>query len=171
MKFLVFFMSLNFFSGAFASKVHKAHAHGEAKLNIAYDSKLKALQIEFEGASEGVLGHEHGLKTEAEKKDFEDLKALWKKGVLSSLESFECALSEDKMELELEGKHSEIMASLKYICAKDLEGQELELMLPKSFNELKLSKKHKLNHLDVTVLPAKSGSYSVKSKSTVKVKL
>ncbi len=154
-----------------AARGHKAHSHGEAKLNVAYDATTKTLALEFEGASEGVLGHEHALKTEAEKKDFEMVKTVWRKGVISGLEGHDCLLQEDAFELEMEGKHSEIEAKLSYKCAKDLSGQELELMLPKFFNEQNLSKKHHLNHLDVTILPSKANPYSLKSKSSVKLKL
>jgi hypothetical protein len=134
-----------------------AHVHGSANLNIAFD--LTKGKIEFEAASEGILGFEHKVKSETDKKKLSDSISQFESNISSMIkfeDALNCTFAKEKIELETEpqskkedtdhkhhSEHSNFIAVFNVNCKKELKNSKLTL----DFSLFK-----RLKDIDVTIL-------------------
>lgn len=154
MKFLVLSLTLVLSSKVFAEGALHAHEHGSIVLETAVEGKVVTFSVD--GPAESFLGFEYEAKSAKEKKVFADTKNLWTKKffeLVSFDKSLGCKLSEGTFEQEVEkeehkdehkkddkkeeGIHSDIEASIKVTCAKDLKGAKILVNLKKHFKNIK----------------------------------
>lgn len=131
---------------------HKAHVHGNGKLQIAFDGNKG--QLQFDAAGMGVLGFEHQAKSEKDQKKLADTIALFESDI-SKWVKFEPALDCKFAKIEIGQKveesqkekghleHSDFFAKFSIECAKPLAGTKVSF----DFGVFK-----KLKDLDITVL-------------------
>lgn len=131
---------------------HKAHSHGNAKLDVAVDGKM--VQIEFEAPGDVIFGFEHKPKTDAQKKTIEvEMKRL-NEGY-ADLFKFPsdamCILSEKKIEADQADAqaeadknekevHADVEVTYKFTCHSELKGKQLKLGLFAAYPRLKTLK-------------------------------
>lgn len=148
MKLLVIFFSLILCVKTFAEGALHAHEHGSLILEAAVEGKSATFSID--GPAETFLGFEYAPKINKEKKILEDAKALWVSKFFDLVafdKALGCKLSEGKflqvIEKEAkahkkeEGVHSDIEASIKVTCAKDLKAAKITVNLKKHFKNIK----------------------------------
>jgi hypothetical protein len=128
-----------------------AHEHGAIKLGIAVEGKT--IELSIDGPSESFIGFEYRPKTAQEKAVFDKAKNLWTKDffklvnfdknlgcsiVSSTFEQVggttEFKKGESKKE---EGVHSDIEATIKIACAKDVTETKAIVSLKKHFKNIK----------------------------------
>ena len=170
MKFIYLFII--FLNPAFANKNLKVHSHGEAEVKIVVDPAEKMIQIEMEIPSESLIGHEHKIVNEQEQQDFSIVKRTWE-GQIQDIFVFDkkisCQMNQSKLEIEYEDEkdkkakhhsmHSEIKAMASWKCSQ-LAPSLLKVKLAEVFNNLKLSKDHKINKVEYEVIPFQKTPYS-----------
>lgn len=157
MKTIPFVLSLALLSNIAMADSHEhgkskgAHVHGTIKIEMAVEGKT--IDIDIDGPAEAFVGFEYAPKSAKEKKAWSDAEALWKKDLLTKLfvldKSLGCTASEASFKQEMEeeedhkdhkkeaGVHSDIEASAKILCSKDLAGQNLVVALKKHFPKIK----------------------------------
>ena len=119
---------------------HKAHKHGAAKFEMAFQG-LNG-QIEIEAPSEGIYGFEYVPKTEEDKKKQHDALSLIETNIVDMIKfdtDIKCEISKIKIEVDQHegGKHSDIDATFKVVCEKSPVGTTVELNIQKTFPKLK----------------------------------
>lgn len=119
------------------AKSPHAHAHGLAKIAIAFDG-LNG-EIDFESPSQGVYGFEYAPKIDKDRRtQTESLEKLDKS--IGQMVQFQnelgCVISKNKIEVSTEGKHSEVTANFKIICQKEVAGSFIEFNIQKFFPKL-----------------------------------
>lgn len=138
MKLLLLSIALMMSSNVFAEAALHAHEHGSIILETAVEGNSATFSVD--GPAESFLGFENKAKTAKEKKEFADVKNLWTNkffDLVSFDKNLACKLSEGKFEQEIEGNHSDIQASIKVICSKDLKGAKIVINLKKHFKHIK----------------------------------
>lgn len=131
------------------TRSRKAHEHGSAKLNIAFESAKGTPKgvIEFEAPAESVVGFEHEAKSAADKA--KQSAALTKlKTQIASMVIFApasgCKIVAKSVEVKAEHhqeakagqkaeQHSEVHAEFDVTCAKPLNGTEVRFGFTKAF--------------------------------------
>jgi hypothetical protein len=154
MKSLLFlFVSVLAISASAKNKAHReheAHEHGAATLAIAFDNSKG--KVEFKGAAEGVLGFEHQVKTEKDKKTVADAVLKFEKGIAQMVAfdaSLKCQFQKEMIGSVPEkghagsGEHSEWVANFTVACEKSPVGTTVKI----DFSGIK-----GLHDVDVTVL-------------------
>lgn len=157
MKFLVLATLAMFSFNVFAEGSLHAHEHGSIDFEVAVEGKVVSFSVE--GPAESFLDFENVPKSAKEKKVFNDAKTLWTKKFFE-LVSFEksagCKITESVFEQKIdkketaekqtkindqkkkeEGIHSDIEASAKITCSKDLKGVKISVNLKKYFKNIK----------------------------------
>lgn len=138
---------------------HEAHVHGAATLNIAFDQVQG--KIEFKAASEGILGFEHKVKSEKDKKTLNETLVKFESEISKMIkfdDSLGCIITKNNIEMsadnetpkaktkankEHQGEHSDFVANYSVVCKKAPKGTALTF----DFTQFK-----GLNDLDVTLL-------------------
>lgn len=138
------YMKILFFSFIFsinhtiAAESLKSHVHGALHMGMAVEKN--EVEITIDGPSESLLGFEHAPKTEKEKKIYLEAENNWKTN-LSSFVIFEshlqCKQIESSFKQHKAGKHSDIEASAKFVCAKDVSPSTVHIALKKTFKHIK----------------------------------
>ncbi len=121
------------------SKSLAAHEHGILKLEMAMEEKT--LEIDLDGPAQSFLGFESTPHTAKEKKLYLEAETLWKQNLFKLFtmdESLGCKILETTFKQEKEaGSHSDIEATAKIVCTKNLQGQKLKISLMKHFPHMK----------------------------------
>lgn len=164
-------MSANVFA---ESSLH-SHEHGSIVLEAAVEGKVATFSVD--GPAESFLGFEHEAKTAKEKKIFLDTKTLWTNKFFDLVtfdKALGCKLSEQNFSHEIEkeenghkekhskkeGIHSEIEASIKVSCEKDLKGAKISVNLRKFFKNIKKLKMELVGN-ETKSLEVKTNSFEV----------
>ncbi len=143
---------------------HKAHAHGAAKIGIAFEGLSG--KITFESPGESIFGFEYAAKTEVDKK--KQAAALSQlENEISQIVVFEnqlkCVFSKESIAVKQDGKHSELEASFTVTCEKDLANTSLIMNVQKTFPKLK--------NVDVQILVGEIQKSLAANKNGVKIEL
>lgn len=144
---LILALSLRIFAGDKKHREHGAHVHGHAQLSIAFDN-VKG-QIEFKGASNGILGFEHIAKSKKDKKTLADVSDRIEKNISNYIQfdsGASCVFEKKTIGVVTDKddhSHSDFMAQFEVKCAKSVAGTSLTL----DFSDFK-----KLKEVDVTIL-------------------
>lgn len=128
----------------------KAHVHGSAKVDLAFETTTGAPRgvAEFEAPADSVVGFEHAARTAADK-----AKAAAALGVLKARfgemvvfpPAAGCKVSNKSAELAAEGdQHMEVRAAFDVQCARPLAGGEVRFGFTKVFPRIQA--------VDVTLL-------------------
>ncbi|MFN9891945.1 MAG: DUF2796 domain-containing protein, partial [Acidobacteriota bacterium] len=118
---------------------HKAHEHGHAKLNIAFETTTGAPvgAIELESPADSILGFEHAAKTPADKarqeKALATLKARFGEMVILPAG---CKMTPAKVEVHVEGQHAEVHAEFNAKCAGPIAGKTISFGFAKVFPKI-----------------------------------
>lgn len=138
MKSLFFSLMLLFCSKVFSETALHAHEHGVIVLETGVEGKVVTFSVD--GPAETFIGFEYLPKTVKEKKVFNDAKNLWEKNFFQLIK-FEkaagCIMAESSFDQKVEGVHSDIEASAKITCARDLKGEKISVNLRKYFKNIK----------------------------------
>jgi hypothetical protein len=134
------------------TRSRKAHEHGSAKVNIAFESVKGAPKgvIEFEAPAEGVVGFEYEAKTPADKAKvtaaLNTLKARFGEMVIlpaaaacvvkNKSAKVEAEAHEPKAKAAKQEQHSEVHAEFDVACAKPLSGLEIRFGFMKVFPKI-----------------------------------
>lgn len=131
----------------FAKKNLHSHEHGHVELSIAYEKNNA--EIELETPADSFFGFEHAPKNDKEKAIVEKAKKTWE-NLLSEIIIFpkdlNCQASEIEFKHSVESKtshdkhdgdHSEVEASAKITCAKDLAGANVDVFFIGKFPKAK----------------------------------
>lgn len=132
---ILVFSSINLFAKTKAAhKHHKAHVHGAATLNLAFDGVSG--RIEFKAAADGVVGFEHEANSEKDKVKLAEVISKFESR-LSQMVIFdqllECVISIDKTSLVLESKaekkahaqHADFVSHANVVCKKSPLGTKI----------------------------------------------
>lgn len=134
-----------------------AHEHGAITLGMAIENKT--LDLDLDGPTESFMSFEYLPKTEKEKKVFLALKNKWEKNLFDLIrfdKKMNCKIVEatlnqvidqketveaqktikDKFKKEA-GVHSDIEAKAKIMCAENVHGNEVVILLKKAFKNIK----------------------------------
>jgi hypothetical protein len=127
------------------TRSRKAHEHGSAKVNIAFETAAGSPKgvIEFEAPADSVVGFEYEAKSAADKSKVMAalgvLKARFGEMVILPAASA-CKLTNKSAKLEFENhdakskeQHSEVRAEFDVACAKPLSGGEIRFGFTKVF--------------------------------------
>lgn len=115
-----------------------AHEHGVVKLAMALE--LNKVDIDLDASAESLLGFEYLPKSPKEKETFAKLKLLWEKELFSLMtfeKNLDCKVIEASLLQKIEGSHGDIEATAKIVCAKNLEGSDLQISLIQKFKKIK----------------------------------
>ena len=153
MKRLIFCLCLGLFGVSFAKNTHhhseKSHAHGVAKLMMAFDG-LKG-KIQFESPAHSTVGFEYPAQSEAQKKQvasaLETLKTKMGEMIVFNPE-LKCSWSQGTAKLDFDksnshsetghlSSHSETVAEFDITCEKSPQGSKLSFYFYKTFPKLK----------------------------------
>ncbi len=123
----------------------KAHVHGHAKIDLAFEETKG--HFEFEAPADGLLGFEHAPKTEKEKKIFEDLKNQ----LLNNIKTYvvldpklQCVFATPEIKLDIEEKgHADFKADFDIQCVQSPKNTQIKF---------DFSSFPKLKKINVTVL-------------------
>jgi hypothetical protein len=123
-----------------AHREEKAHKHGAAQLEIAFQGANG--QIDLEAATEGIYGFEYLPKTDEDKKKQHNAFALIETNIAEMIQfeaSLKCEISKTNIEIKNHDgeKHSDINASFKVICQKSPTGTTITFHFQKTFPKLK----------------------------------
>jgi len=160
-------------NSALAKKNLHSHEHGHVELSIAYEKNLA--EIELETPADSFFGFEHAPKNDKEKAIIEKAKKTWE-NLLNEIIVFpkdlNCQASEIEFKHAVETKtahdkhekhesdHSEVEASAKITCAKDLAGTKVDVLF--------IGKFPKAKKLKLEIVGPKSQSLTLKkSKETI----
>jgi len=120
-------------------RAHKAHEHGHAKLNIAFETTTGAPvgAIELESPADSILGFEHVAKTPADKAKQEKALAILKArfGEMVILPAG-CKMTPAKVEVHVEGQHAEVHAEFNATCAGPIAGKTISFGFAKVFPKI-----------------------------------
>ena len=127
---------------------HKAHVHGSATLNVAFDGLIG--KIEFKSPTEAILGFEHEAKTASELEIKKNISkyvqyeaqlgcTILKERIITEHDSKNFSSSKTHAKAE----HSDFIAIFNVNCKKTIKGTKIKF----NFKEL-----NKLNEIDTTVL-------------------
>jgi hypothetical protein len=127
------------------TRSRKAHEHGSAKVNIAFETATGSPKgvIEFESPAESVVGFEYEAKSAADKAKVAAalgvLKARFGEMVILPAASG-CKLTNKSAKVEAEHhdakskeQHSEVHAEFDVVCTKPLSGGEIRFGFTKVF--------------------------------------
>jgi hypothetical protein len=118
---------------------HKAHEHGHAKLAIAFETTTGTPKgvVELESPSESIIGFEYAAKTPADKakqeKALATLKARFAEMVVLPAG---CTMTPAKVEVHVEGQHSEVHAEFNAKCAGPIAGKSISFGFSKVFPKI-----------------------------------
>ena len=124
------------------TRSRKAHEHGSAKVNIAFETATGAPKgvIEFEAPAESVVGFEYEAKSVADKtKVATALRMLTARfGEMVVLPGAAgCKMTNTSAKVEtLKEQHSEVHAEFAVACAKPLAGLEIRFGFMKVFPKI-----------------------------------
>ena len=126
----------------------KAHEHGSAKVNIAFETATGMPKgvIEFEAPAESVVGFEYAAKTAADKAKvtaaLNTLKARFGEMVILPAAAA-CKVTNKSAKVEAEQhdskskeQHSEVHAEFDVACTKPLSGTEIRFGFTKVFPKI-----------------------------------
>ncbi len=140
MKLVLLIAALISLNAGAEKREHKAHKHGAAKIDMAFQGPNGEMNLEM--ASEGIYGFEYVPKTDADKKKQHDAFSLLETNIGDMVQfdaSLKCEISKTKMEVDQHegGKHSDIDATFSVICQKSPVGSTLTFNIQKTFPKLK----------------------------------
>ena len=110
----------------------KAHEHGSAKVNIAFEAARGVL--EFEAPAQSVVGFEYAAKSAADRlKVATALQTLRARMGEMVIFPAGCTVTAKRATVEGGGEHSEVAAAFDVQCAKPLGGSEIRFGFAKVF--------------------------------------
>lgn len=118
---------------------HKAHEHGHAKLAIAFETTtgMPTGVVELESPADSIIGFEYVAKTPADKakqeKALATLKARFGEMVILPAG---CKMTPGKVEVHVEGQHSEVHAEFNVKCAGPIAGKSISFGFSKVFPKI-----------------------------------
>lgn len=128
---------------------HKAHVHGNGKVDIAVESPIK-LVIELDFPGDSILGFEHPARTpqekQAQEQAFQKLRTQTD-SVVQFDASLGCRYTVNKVEIEKgeqQSEHADVNASYDVICAKSVAGTQIKVPMARLFP--------KINKISVQIL-------------------
>jgi len=120
-------------------RTHKAHEHGHAKLNIAFESTTGSPvgSVELESPADSIIGFEYAAKTPADKAKQEKALATLKArfGEMVVLPAG-CKMTPAKVEVHLDGQHAEVHAEFNVKCAGPIAGKSISFGFSKVFPKI-----------------------------------
>ena len=132
-------LSLAAFSLHGQQRSHKAHEHGHAKLNIAFESTTGSPvgSVELESPADSIIGFEYAAKTPADKAKQEKALATLKArfGEMVVLPAG-CKMTPAKVEVHLDGQHAEVHAEFNVKCAGPIAGKSISFGFSKVFPKI-----------------------------------
>jgi hypothetical protein len=132
---------LLFALNAQAHREHKAHAHGQAQLTMAFDQIQGS--AEFETPAEAIVGFEHEAKSAKDLQRKQEAFLKFEKDFPQMLKldpALKCQFHTDSIEMKTEGGgHADFVASFKIQCEKSPLGTALTLDFS-SYKGLKMVK-------------------------------
>ncbi|MDR3606272.1 MAG: DUF2796 domain-containing protein [Oligoflexia bacterium] len=137
---------------------HKAHVHGNGKIDIALESPTKAI-IELDFPGDSIFGFEHQARSakdkQAEAQAFQKLRTQTD-SIVQFDPSLGCQYKVNKVELEKEdhdadqkaessggsksehhGEHADVNASYEVNCAKPMTGSQIKVPMMTLFPKIK----------------------------------
>lgn len=148
---------------------HSAHVHGAGTLAIAFDDTKG--QVEFKGASEGILGFEHKPKNKKDEKIVADAVSRFENDIGKMIQmdaSLGCQFTKEKIGQVSEageegsGEHSDWAANFTVACAKSPMGTKIII----DFSSFKL-----LKDIDITILAGSAQKSAEFKKNPVTIEL
>jgi hypothetical protein len=118
---------------------HEAHEHGHAKLNIAFETTtgMPTGVVELESPADSIIGFEYVAKTPADKakqeKALATLKARFAEMVVLPAG---CKMTPAKVEVHVDGQHSEVHAEFNAKCAGPIAGKSISFGFSKVFPKI-----------------------------------
>jgi len=120
-------------------RTHKAHEHGHAKLNIAFETTTGSPvgSVELESPADSIIGFEYAAKTPADKTKQEKALATLKArfGEMVVLPTG-CKMTPSKVEVHLDGQHAEVHAEFNVKCAGPIAGKSISFGFSKVFPKI-----------------------------------
>ena len=143
----------------------KAHTHGEAQIQIAFEDQKG--QIQWQVTSEAIVGFEHKGKNEAQKKQLQERLAQLEKAQGSLYELPEsCQVGTHKVQQVFEdgpqAAHSEIHVQAEIECQQSVTGKILKIKIGQVYP--------KVQHMRMQI-DSPSGAQNVKAKQSHQIKL
>lgn len=134
--FIIF--SITAFAGE--HREHKAHAHGMAKLSMAFESNKG--QIDFDIPAESVIGFEYKAKTAQDKKRQSDALKLFENKISQMIvfdDKLKCVFKKETLDVtsEVKNSHSDIEAVFNIVCDKSPLGSDVEFNFQAVFSRIK----------------------------------
>lgn len=125
---------------AHVHREEKAHQHGVAKIEIAFQGTDG--EISIDAAAEGIYGFEYVPKTEEDKMAQHNAFALVETNISDMVQfnsDLKCEISKKKMEVKQEAgeKHADFEALFKVICQKSPVGSTVIFNIQKTLPKLK----------------------------------
>ena len=120
-------------------RTHKAHEHGHAKLNIAFETTTGTPvgSVELEAPADSIIGFEYAAKSPADKakqeKALATLKARFSEMVVLPTG---CKMTPAKVAVHLDGSHSEVHAEFNVKCAGPIAGKSISFGFSKVFPKI-----------------------------------
>jgi hypothetical protein len=108
---------------------HKAHSHGHAELNMAFEN-LKGT-IEFKSPADSVVGFEHEAKSEKDKAALATVVADFESNIAGHIQfdpAVKCNISKASAGMIMEkgnSSHSDFVAKYDVVCEKDIKGTQV----------------------------------------------
>lgn len=137
MKLIIFLITFTFCDLKAADSL-KSHVHGALQMGIAVEKN--EVEVTIDGPSESLLGFEHSPRNEKEKKIYAKAESLWKNNLASFVvfeSQLQCKITESNFKQHLDGNHSEIEASAKFQCIKEISPSTVTVSLKKAFKHIK----------------------------------
>ena len=120
-------------------RTHKAHEHGHAKLNIAFETTTGTPvgSVELEAPADSIIGFEYAAKSPADKakqeKALATLKARFSEMVVLPTG---CKMTPANVEVHLDGQHAEVHAEFNVNCAGPIAGKSISFGFSKVFPKI-----------------------------------
>lgn len=120
-------------------RTHKAHEHGHAKLNIAFETTTGTPvgSVELEAPADSIIGFEYAAKTPPDKakqeKALATLKTRFSEMVVLPTG---CKMIPANAEVHLDGQHAEVHAEFNVKCAGPIAGKSISFGFSKVFPKI-----------------------------------
>src|SRR3989344_253410 len=128
---------LGFVFQASAQHHGKSHVHGAGKMSIAFEGL--AGKVTMESPSESIFGFEHVAKKESDKKKQTAALEKLEKSISEMVvfdPKLECIFKKESIQVNTEGKHSDVDASFAVACKVDPVGSTITFNIQKVFGKL-----------------------------------
>lgn len=135
-----FFMWPMFQTWAKKGHQHKAHSHGEIKIQLVYENGQGRWELVV--PMEALVGFEHAPRNDKQKAQWEKGLGEFRKAPFLQLPDL-CQIKDQKDHVEHQGSHSEFMQMVDFQCPEPLKERHLTL------NWEQLPKRVRVVHLEI----------------------